>query len=194
MRRRSFVWRRVCRLGVGCSGGASQRHGGDIPMRGLRQDRSEAHLHCPGRSKNGPAIPTWKRPVSTCATSIDLGINYFDCAHGYWGGKSEEVYGGVLPEFRKHVFITTKSMKRTRKTRGAGPGKASLSEPQDPTTSTCGRCHDVRTQHDIDQIFGPDGALRGIRGGQESGAKCRFIGLHRHFDPQDSPHDAAEIR
>jgi len=39
----------------------------------------------------------------------ELGINYFDCAHSYWGGKSEEVYGGVLPEVRKNVFITTKS-------------------------------------------------------------------------------------
>ena len=46
--------------------------------------------------------------------AIDLGINYFDNAHGYWDGRSEEVYGEVLPAFRKHVFITTKSVKRTR--------------------------------------------------------------------------------
>src|SRR5215510_492650 len=47
--------------------------------------------------------------------AYDLGINYFDNAHGYWDGHSEEVYGEVLPPYRKQVFITTKSVKRTRK-------------------------------------------------------------------------------
>ena len=47
--------------------------------------------------------------------AYDLGINYFDCARIYWDGKSEEVYGEVLPPFRKKVFLTTKSPERSRK-------------------------------------------------------------------------------
>src|ERR1043165_5211809 len=46
--------------------------------------------------------------------AYDLGINYFDCARIYWNGKSEEVYGAVLPPFRKNIFLTTKSPERSR--------------------------------------------------------------------------------
>src|SRR5438874_13328846 len=46
--------------------------------------------------------------------AYDLGINYFDCARIYWNGKSEEVYGAVLPPFRKKIFLTTKSPERSR--------------------------------------------------------------------------------
>ena len=38
--------------------------------------------------------------------AYELGINYFDCARIYWDGKSEEVYGAVLPPFRKQIFLT----------------------------------------------------------------------------------------
>src|SRR5690349_1302465 len=33
---------------------------------------------------------------------------------GYWSGHSEEVYGEVLKPFRKQIFLTTKSVRRTR--------------------------------------------------------------------------------
>lgn len=36
----------------------------------------------------------------------DPGINYYDNSHNYWGGRSQEVYGAVLPPFRKEVFTT----------------------------------------------------------------------------------------
>ena len=39
--------------------------------------------------------------------AYDLGINYFDCARIYWDGKSEEVYGAVLPPFRKKMLDRT---------------------------------------------------------------------------------------
>ena len=47
--------------------------------------------------------------------AYELGVNYFDTARIYWDGKSEEVYGAVLPPFRKHIFLTTKSPQRTAK-------------------------------------------------------------------------------
>ena len=46
--------------------------------------------------------------------AYDLGINYFDNSVDYGDGKSEEVFGAVLPPFRKHLFITTKANKRDR--------------------------------------------------------------------------------
>src|SRR5580658_7033017 len=47
--------------------------------------------------------------------AYELGINYFDCARIYWDGRSEQVYGDVLPPFRKQIFLTTKSPQRSRK-------------------------------------------------------------------------------
>jgi len=35
------------------------------------------------------------RPIVRHA--YDLGLNYFDCAHAYWDGHSEEVYGACRP-------------------------------------------------------------------------------------------------
>ena len=36
--------------------------------------------------------------------AYDVGVNYFDSAHSYWDGRSEEVYGEVLPPFRQEIF------------------------------------------------------------------------------------------
>ena len=41
--------------------------------------------------------------------ALDLGINYFDTAHGYRGGNSERMLGEVLKKYgRKKVLIGTK--------------------------------------------------------------------------------------
>ena len=45
------------------------------------------------------------------ATALDLGINFFDHADIYGGGKSEELFGAVLkkhPEYREKMIIQTK--------------------------------------------------------------------------------------
>src|SRR5580698_8555407 len=42
-----------------------------------------------------------------------LGVTYFDCARGYWDGRSEEAYGIGLDGIRPNVFLTTKTLKRT---------------------------------------------------------------------------------
>ena len=52
--------------------------------------------------------------------AYELGINYFDCARIYWDGKSEEVYGEVLPPFRKHIFLTTQVARTQPKGRRTG--------------------------------------------------------------------------
>ncbi len=45
---------------------------------------------------------------------LEEGIRFFDTAHGYGRGKSEEHLGAYLtPKYREHVFIMTKSTSRT---------------------------------------------------------------------------------
>ena len=40
--------------------------------------------------------------------ALDRGVNYFDCAESYMGGRAESAFGQVLPAVRDKVYITTK--------------------------------------------------------------------------------------
>ncbi|MGA2030595.1 MAG: aldo/keto reductase [Verrucomicrobiota bacterium] len=110
-----------------------------------------------------------------------LGVTYFDCAHGYWGGRSEEAYGIGLEGVRKNVFLSTKTLKRT-----------APEVRQDLETSLrllktdyvdLWQVHAVRNQDDIDKILGPGGALEAFEAAKKAG-KCRFIGFTGHDDPE----------
>jgi predicted aldo/keto reductase-like oxidoreductase len=110
-----------------------------------------------------------------------LGVTYFDCARGYWGGRSEEAYGIGLEGVRKNVFLSTKTLKRT-----------APEVRQDLETSLrllntdyvdLWQVHAVRNQDDIDKILGPGGALEAFEAAKKAG-KCRFIGFTGHDDPE----------
>ena len=112
--------------------------------------------------------------------AYELGLNYFDCAHSYWDGHSEEVYGDVLSDVRKQVFITTKSSKRTRK---ESEDELHLSLKSLKTDYVdLWQMHGIQTQAEIDRIFAPDGAMETFAAAKAAG-KCRFFGFTGHYDP-----------
>jgi uncharacterized protein len=113
--------------------------------------------------------------------AYELGLNYFDCAHAYWDGHSEEVYGDVLPEFRKHIFLTTKSTKRTRKE--AEDDLALSLKALKTDYVDLWQMHGVQEQEDVDRIFGPGGAIEAFEAAKKAG-KCRFFGFTGHHDPK----------
>ena len=43
----------------------------------------------------------------------ELGINFFDCANTYAGGRSEEILGGLIADCRDDIVLTTKAVSRT---------------------------------------------------------------------------------
>ena len=112
--------------------------------------------------------------------AYNLGLNYFDCAHSYWDGHSEEVYGDVLSDVRKQVFITTKSTKRTRQTAEEDLHNSLRSLKSDYIDLW--QMHGIQSQKEIEQIFGPDGAMETFAAAKAAG-KCRFIGFTGHYDP-----------
>jgi aryl-alcohol dehydrogenase-like predicted oxidoreductase len=59
--------------------------------------------------------PTVAEAAAHVRRVYDLGLTYFDCAHAYWGGKAEDVYGIGLQGVRNQVFFTGKTVKRTRR-------------------------------------------------------------------------------
>ncbi len=113
--------------------------------------------------------------------AYDLGLNYFDCAHSYWDGHSEEVYGDVLSDVRKNVFLTTKCIKRTRK---EAEDELHISLRALKTDHVdLWQMHAIQKQADVDRIFGLGGAIEAFEAARKAG-KCRFFGFTGHHDPK----------
>lgn len=155
---------------------AGQR--GDVPTRVF--GRTGESLTVIGQAGGRFPLCTFEEAKAITRRAYDLGINYFDNAHSYWGGRSEEVFGEVLPEVRKDVFITTKSTDRTRK--GAAK-ELDLSLKRLKTDYVdLWQIHAVGEMEEVDRIFGPGGAIEAFEAAKKAG-KCRFMGFTGHRDP-----------
>ena len=151
---------------------------GDIPMRTF--GKTGVKLTIIGQAGGRFPLTSEEEAKAVVLRAYDLGINYFDNAHVYWDGRSEEVYGKVLPPFRKEVFITTKTMKRTRK---EAEEDLHLSLKRLNTDYVdLWQMHSINEKEEVAQIFGPGGAVEAFEAAKKAG-KCRFIGFTGHHDP-----------
>jgi aryl-alcohol dehydrogenase-like predicted oxidoreductase len=110
--------------------------------------------------------------------AIDLGINYFESARAYSG--SESYYGRSLRERRKEIFLTSKSHARNKK--GALLHLQETLRNMKTDHLDLWQVHDVRTEEQIEEIFGPNGALEAFVEAKDKGL-VRFIGVTGHHDP-----------
>lgn len=111
--------------------------------------------------------------------ALDLGLNYFESARAYSG--SETYYGLALRERREEIFLTSKSHARDK-----GGALDHLSETlRNMKTDHLDlwQVHDVRTEDDIGEIFGPGGAIEAFEEAREKGL-TRFVGVTGHHDPR----------
>src|SRR6202034_2755393 len=107
MRRRTFLSTSAI-AGLSLRGArAATAAAGDIPKRGFGKNGEK--LTIIGQAGCRFPLCSYEDAKAVTLRAYELGINYYDCARIYWNGKSEEVYGDVLPPFRKHIFLTTKS-------------------------------------------------------------------------------------
>ncbi len=128
-----------------------------------------------------PLIASDEDAVALTRRAIDLGINYFDTAHAYWDGHSEEIYGKVLPQFRERVFLTTKAADRTRK---GAEAQLELSLKRLKTDYVdLWQVHAIRNKEDVEKVFAPGGAIEAFEAAKKAG-KCRFIGFTGHANPE----------
>ncbi|MDX2032554.1 MAG: aldo/keto reductase [Blastocatellia bacterium] len=119
--------------------------------------------------------------IALTRRAVELGINYFDTAHTYWGGHSEEIYGRALPEFRKKVFLTTKSNKRDRK--GAEADLEESLRKMKTDYLDLWQVHEIMTLEEVEKVFAPGGAIEAFEAAKKAG-KARFIGFTGHRDPE----------
>jgi predicted aldo/keto reductase-like oxidoreductase len=110
--------------------------------------------------------------------AIDLGINYFESARAYSG--SESYYGRSLRERRKEIFLTSKSHARNKK--GALLHLQETLGNMKTDHLDLWQVHDVRTEKEMEEIFGPNGALEAFVEAKKKGL-VRFVGVTGHHDP-----------
>jgi aryl-alcohol dehydrogenase-like predicted oxidoreductase len=114
--------------------------------------------------------------------AIDLGVTFFDCAHLYHGGRSEEYYGKALQGgLRKKVLLMSKAHLRDRPS-AMRQLEESLKRLQTDYLDLW-QCHQVVTPAEVDQILGPKGALEAFVQAKQQG-KVRHIGFTGHAEPQ----------
>ena len=152
---------------------------GDIPSRVF--GKTGARVTIIGQAGGRfPLLPDKEDARKIVRRAHDLGINYFDCAAAYWNGQSEEVFGDVLKEHRKDVFLATKSAKRTRREADAELD-LSLKRLQTDYLDLW-QMHSLNEKEEIGRIFGPGGAIEAFEAAKQAG-KCRFLGFTGHHDP-----------
>jgi predicted aldo/keto reductase-like oxidoreductase len=119
-----------------------------------------------------------KEAVSLIYRAIDLGITYFESARAYSG--SENYYGMALGERRKDIFLASKSHDRTED--GALSHLETTLKNMKTDWLDLWMVHDIRTIKDIDQIFGPQGAIRAFESARRN-KLTKWIGISGHRNP-----------
>ncbi len=179
MRRRTFIGAVFSGLALSAYGAKPPKpKAGDLPMRPLGKTGEQLTRIGMGGARFH-LIP-FEEGKALTLRAYDLGINYFDMARSYWDGRAEEVYGSVLPQFRKNVFITTKTTERSRK---EAMDELDLSLKRLKTDYVdLWQVHGVGEKEEVDKVTGPGGALEAFEAAKKAG-KCRFIGFTGHRDP-----------
>jgi len=117
--------------------------------------------------------------IALARRALELGINFFDTARDY--GSSEERLGKALEGRRKDVILMTKVNARTRS--GALEQLETSLRMLRTDYLDVWQVHSVGLQQDLDQVFGPHGAMEAVLAAQKAG-KVRFVGITGHKDPE----------
>jgi len=176
MERRTFVG--AVFAGLGTPRPAKPRSG-DIPKRVL--GRTGEKLTIIGEGGARFHLVSFEESKAVVRRAYDLGINYFDMARSYFESRAEEVYGAVIPAFRKNIVLTTKSGQRTRK--GAEADLETSLKLLRTDYVDLWQMHGVNRKEDVERIFAPGGAMEAFEAAKKTG-KCRFIGYTNCRDPE----------
>jgi len=119
-----------------------------------------------------------EKAISLIRRALDLGITYFESARAY--ASSESYYGMALQERRREIFLASKSHERS----GDGALKHLEVTLQNMNTDFLDlwMIHDVRSSKDVEQIFGPRGAIKALEAAKRN-KLVRFVGISGHRNP-----------
>ncbi|HET8549058.1 MAG TPA: aldo/keto reductase [Bryobacteraceae bacterium] len=179
MKRREFFGTAAASAGAAAlAAQTGQLKAGDIPRRTLGKTGEKLTIIGPAGGRFG--MCGFEDAKAIVRRACDLGVNYYDNARLYWGGRSEEVFGEVLAPVRKNVFITTKCARYTKAAAEADL-EASLKALRTDYIDLW-QVHQVSEMKEVEEIFGPNGSLPVFEAAKKAG-KVRFIGFTGHRDP-----------
>lgn len=116
--------------------------------------------------------------VALIERAIALGIRYFDTAAEY--GPSEDYLGKVLPTYRSHIFLASKTHVRDR------DGAWRLLERSLKRLKTdrldLWQLHHVSLKAELEQIFSANGAIAALEEAKQQKI-VRFVGITGHHEP-----------
>jgi aryl-alcohol dehydrogenase-like predicted oxidoreductase len=126
-------------------------------------------------------LRTWgrhKEAVAVIRRALEHGITYCDTAPAYSG--SQDYYGEALGEFRKRIFLASKTHDRTR------DGSLRLLEQSLRRLRTdhldLWQLHDLRSMEELEVIFGRAGAIHALEQARREGL-VKYLGITGHYDP-----------
>lgn len=188
MSKRKFTRRDFVKVGAGGTAalfisGNKPLNAGPIPPmpeRALGRTGHKVRLFSLGGQATIEKPDTWDESLAIINRAIDLGVNYIDTAAAYGRGISQTYIGEVMATRRKEVFLATKTHDRTR------DGSLRLLEESLRLLQTdhldLWQLHNVRTNEQIDTIFGKNGAIEALQQARDE-KMVRFLGITGHYDP-----------
>ena len=153
---------------------------GEIPRRALGKTGVQVSALCFGGAHWG-RIQDDAEAIRLLHAAIDAGVNFFDNAWEYNGGRSEELMGKALQGKRQQVVLMTKVCSHGR------DKKVALQQLDDSLRRLktdfldLWQIHDVRTEDDFATISRSGGALEAFISAKESGI-VKNIGVTGHHD------------
>ena len=167
-------------VGFGCSGSlsGSDKLGALLPMRKLGSTGEKVTMLGVGGYHIG--WTSEKDAQEVIETAIEGGIRFFDTAHSYGPGISEERYGKFLiPKYRDHIFLMTKT---------TAPDAETLIKEVDLSLKRLNtdrvdllQLHAFQNPGDVDNRI-TNGVMDALYSVRESG-KARYIGFTGHQSP-----------
>ncbi|MFC2007716.1 aldo/keto reductase [Chloroflexota bacterium] len=116
--------------------------------------------------------------IAVVRRAMEMGINYIDTARVY--GDSEIKIGAAVKGHRDELFITTKSMRRSREE--ARRQFEESFQHLDMDYIDLLFAHGVDTEEDLARVLSPEGAVAAFREAQDAG-KVRYLGISGHNNP-----------
>ncbi len=167
-------------VGWGCrnAGPASDQFGELLPLRKLGTTGEKVTMLGVGGYHVG--WTTEKDAQEVIETAIEGGIRFFDTAHSYGKGTSEERYGKYLvPKYRDQIFLMTKST-ATDKDSLLEEFELSLKRLKTDRVDLL-QIHSLKNPTDVDERIS-NGVIEAVQSVKESG-KARYIGFTGHTSP-----------
>ena len=168
--------------GLGGAPPAVERRG-DMPYRVLGSTGEHVSLLCLGGNHIGVPQLTEAESIRIMRTAVDEGVNFFDNAHMYYEGRSEELMGKALRDgYRDKIFLMTKFYSKARDVEEAQRQlEESLARLQTDVLDLW-QVHMVQRPEDPAAVY--ESGLLDFLSRMRTEGKIRYVGFTGHARPE----------